>query len=114
MGVTRDAGVVADDVDGAEAVARRPCPRVDRARVGDVGRDCQHVDAAGRQVFGGVRKRRLLHVGEHQPHALGREPVGECPPDAAGTAGDHRHLAVEILHHVLLVPGSDSRNLGLL
>ena len=40
----------------------------------------------------------LVDVDQHELHALGREPLGHGPADAAGRAGDERGLALEGVH----------------
>ena len=43
-------------------------------------------------------ERRLLHVGEHEPHAVGGEPLRQGPADAARPAGDDGHPVPELVH----------------
>ena len=51
--------------------------RVDLVAVGHVGDHGDHLDATGAQVGGDGVERVGLDVGQHQPHALGREPLGQ-------------------------------------
>ena len=63
--------------------------------VGHVGRHRGGLDAGGGQFGGGPRQGGLLHVGQDEAAASGTEPVGDASAQAAGRAGDHRHLSLE-------------------
>ena len=43
-------------------------------------------------------EQRLVDVGQDDLHALGQEPLAQCPPDAAAAAGDDGGLAPQVLH----------------
>jgi ubiquinone biosynthesis protein len=81
-----------------EALDRAVGERIDVLGLRHVGTDRQRLRAAGAQLALRRRERRRLDVGDDHPHALGREPVRESPPDPAGAAGHDRDLAPEILH----------------
>ena len=69
VGARRDAGVVAHDVHGAEALERGRGQRLHVGLLADVGRHGQHVDAVGLDLRLGGRQRVLLDVGEHDVQA---------------------------------------------
>ena len=72
-----DAGVVAHDVDGAEALERRGGQRLHVGLLADVGAHGQHVDAVGLDLGLGGRQRVLLDVGEHEVQP-GRRRTGSA------------------------------------
>ena len=86
-------GVVHQDVNGAELVARRPdqAPRpLGRAHVGGHAED----RAAPRtQHRHGVVHQRLLQIVDHNAHAFANQAQGDSAPNAARRAGDRRDLA---------------------
>ena len=96
-----DAGVVAQHVDRPVGGVGGLGQRLDRGGRGHVGGHADHVGAAARQVGDGPVEGALLDVGQHEPHALGGEPLGQGPPDAAGAAGDDGDLPLQ-LHQLLL------------
>src|SRR5919202_6367418 len=53
------------------------------------------------QLLRGHRQRGLIHVGQHQAHALACTTFGEAPANAARRTGDDRDLIRECLHSVL-------------
>ena len=87
-----DAGVVAQDVRGAEPLDREFGERGDvglRGGVADARRDVAAVLGQPRRHLG---EPRLVDVGQHHVHALGDEPLGQRQPDTARRAGDDRDL----------------------
>jgi hypothetical protein len=94
------AGIVAQHVDGAEALEGGVGQRVDRVVVAHVGRHGQHgLDAVlGGERLGGPVERVALDVGQHHPHALPGEPLRQRQADARRRARDRRDLAREVVH----------------
>lgn len=92
------AGIVADDVHGAERVEGAPRERVDLVLARHVGLDGQHLGAAAGELAGRGGQRAGLDVGHDDLHALVRERRGERAADAARGAGHHRDPACESFH----------------
>ncbi len=101
-------GVVAQHVDGPEPLVGLIAQRHHRVEVGDVGLHPDHVEAVGGQVSHGGVEHRCLHVGQHHPHAFGREAGAHGSAHAAGAAGDHGHPTREVLHQRLSLMSSPS------
>ena len=57
-----------------------------------------HVGARLGELVRSLFEHGPLDVGEHDPHALGGEPLGEGAPDARRGPGDDRDLAGEVFH----------------
>jgi hypothetical protein len=70
-----DAGVVAQDVHGAEAFERRVGERLDLLGARDVGADAEDVRARRADRLDRGVERLGLDVGEDHLHALGRESL---------------------------------------
>ena len=84
-------------MDVAEPLERLRCERVDVVLETDVSRDRDHVGARLRELVRSLFEHGPLDVGEHDPHALGGEPLGERA-DARRGPGDDRDLAGEVFH----------------
>ena len=85
-----DAGVVDQDVEGAEGGGRGGGHRGDAGVVANVGDNRQRIELGG-----GAGDRLGIDVGDHHPGALGAEHPGDARAEAGGAAGDERGLAVE-------------------
>jgi hypothetical protein len=83
---------------GAELVERRVGQRANVVELRHVCADADHLRSRGGELLDGAGQRRPLHVGEREPHPLGREPTRDRAPDAARATGDHRDLAPERTH----------------
>jgi hypothetical protein len=94
----RDAGVVADEVRGAERPLGGDGERLDLVTLRDVGRHRDHSGPGRRDGLRRLVERHRLHVGQDDAHALGRERRGQRPPDAARGTGHDRRLLCEHLH----------------
>src|SRR5881296_291072 len=105
---SRDAGVVADDVHGAEGVERILRQLFDIFRFRDVGTDREHSGAALPHLGIGLIERALFDVREYNLHAFGGEALGEAAADAAGRAG-HDCYAVSKFLHAGSLPITDYR-----
>ena len=91
-------GVVAHHVHRAEGLERPVANPVDVGRHRHVGVDPDDAGTPGFEVGHGDRERRLLHVGQHEAHPGGGEPLGEGTADTAGAPGDDRHPVPELAH----------------
>ena len=92
----RDAGVVVENVDAAEALGGRAVHRGDVLLRGDVAAERDYV-ALG--VVGGLLDESLVDVRRaHQGPLAGEEQRG-LAAHAAPRAGDHADLSVEPSHH---------------
>ncbi len=86
--VALDAGVVAEQVDGAETLVGRIGESLHRVGVGDVGGN-PHYLLPGRGQLGDRRRERVrLDVGGDNRHPLGGEPERERLAHAAARPGD--------------------------
>jgi hypothetical protein len=91
--VHRHAGIVAGDVELAEAT-RRLGQRVDhRLLLGDVDPDWQHLLVGAGQLMRCLLNRILLDVGHHDVGAGFGKGRGDAEADARGRAGDDGCLA---------------------
>ena len=95
-----DARVVVHEVHRTEALEGGVAQRLHRGPVGDVGDHAEDLGPRAGQVVDRQLQRPCLNVAEDDPHALGGGLVGHGPADAAGAAGDHRHLALQVFHWV--------------
>ena len=102
-----DAGVVADDVDGAEPFERCCGERLHAGRVGDV-----RVDADGAELRGGCGQRVLLDVRDHHLHAFGEKGARDSLADPRRAARDDGDLPTE-LREIAHPAGCSGRTLGL-
>ena len=78
-----DPGVVAEQIDAAEAFEHGIGQRLHRGGIADIGR---HGDDP--ELGGGDVERLALDVGDHDLHALAREAGGHGPADPARTPRD--------------------------
>src|SRR4051794_21546325 len=62
---------------------------IDLIRVGHVGDDGPDVRAVGVETLDRSVQCRLLDVGQDDPDALCKEPLGQAQPDAAGRSRHH-------------------------
>ena len=97
-----DAGVVAEDVDGAERIERLARERFHGVRLRDVADDGGDGSARLLQRVGGFVERLRLDVREHHLHAVRGEPRGHALADAARRSGHDGDAVLELLHRVLL------------
>ena len=74
-----DAGVVVDEVHGAELLQGPVTQVADRRGVGHVGHGGDDVGAGRGELVRGLLERVLLDVGEHDLHPLGRGPSRPRP-----------------------------------
>ena len=93
-----DAGVVADDVGGAELVEDPVAKVFHRVGTGNVGLDGQHLSASRAQLSLSLFEGVCLDVREDDLHPLPSEALGHRKADAAGPARHHRHAVTEVLH----------------
>jgi hypothetical protein len=93
-----DAGIVADDVDGAEGAQRFLGGMLDRGAVRDVGDDSDGAGADGAH-FGERRVETVaIDVAEHDRHAVARKGPRQAEPDAGGGSGDDGGFSLELAH----------------
>jgi len=52
----------------------------------------------GRELGGRLVQRVLLHIAQHQVHAAGGRQARDLEAEARARAGDHRRLALVVLH----------------
>ena len=96
----RAAGVVDQDVDRTEALARGSVEGVDLGQVGEVGPHAQDRVAGGRlDRLRGLLGGRAVAGAERHMGALGGEGVGDRPPQPARPRADQRNLARETQVH---------------
>ena len=88
-----DAGVVAEQVDPAEARHHGVGEGLHRRRVAHVGHD-----AGDPELGGGGLESTGLDVGDHHGHALASQARRQRPADAAGPARDDRNPTRDALH----------------
>ena len=92
-----DAGVVHQNIEAAEVIQRHGDHVGDRRGLRHVGRRIAHLDAELRNDlglrFGDVF--RLAEAVEHDRGACCCERASNAEPDAAGRAGDERHVALQ-------------------
>ena len=92
-----DAGVVAQEVDRAEALRGPPREHLDVLPLRHIGGDREHV-----RGFADKRRRRLepvrVDVGHHDAHPLFREPARQREPDAARRTCDDSRSPDERVH----------------
>ena len=99
-GAVDDAGIVDQHVDAAEPRQRSREHRRGGGLVGDIGVE-RHMSCVPGSFDRGQQGDRLSRgfgraaMVDEDPRALGREPDGDRPSDAAGRAGHQRDLAVE-------------------
>ena len=93
-----DAGVVAKQVDGAEALVREGREGVDLLGTGHVGGRHDDLGAGGLDLGRRLLERVDLDVGDDDAHALAGGAAGERAPDPAPRARDHRDPTFELLH----------------
>ncbi len=95
-----DAGVVEQQVDFAERGHRRVRQRLHVFGARHIGAQADDRHAL-RLEFGDRHIECIfLHIGKHQLHAQRGTDPGEFLTETGRTAGDHRHLALELLHIV--------------
>jgi hypothetical protein len=70
----------------------------DVLRPGDVRRHGEHLGTTRLQRLRHGVERPCLHVGEHELHALVREPLGQRPPDPTRRPRNDGDASLEILH----------------
>jgi hypothetical protein len=92
------AGVVAQEVHGAEPANRRVPEGNDARRLRDVGGDGEDLGAALCQLARDRVHLRLIDVGQYQPGGSRRQLGGEGPADAVGGARDDGCLPGEVAH----------------
>ena len=95
-----DAGVVAEQMDGAEPLERGIAKLLHRGEIGDVAAHPDDVESFGLELAHRLGERVVIHVGQHHLHTLAGESFAHGPTDASGTTGDDRHLAGEYLDHL--------------
>ncbi len=88
-----DPGVVAQHVRGAESFDRELGEFVDRGLGRGVADRRRDVGTRLGEPGFDVAQLRRIDVGEHDPHPLRDEPLGEGQADARGTSGDHCDVA---------------------
>ena len=89
-------GVVDDAIEAAEAIERHRHGRLHLAFARDVARQRHRVERPGRAYLLRGRPRLCgIEVGDDDASALGAETPRGGQPDAAGAAGDNRHLLLE-------------------
>jgi hypothetical protein len=99
LGPGTDAGVVAEEVDGAVALHGRVAQPLHRRIVGDVADHPGGLKTFGPELLGRRDQRRLFDIGQDHLHPLAGEALAHGSTDAPGTAGDHCHPAGQVLHH---------------
>ena len=92
------AGVVAHHVHGAEPFERRCCECVDLGLDRHVGGDADELDAGAGDLGRRPLERAAFDVGQHQPHAVAAEALGERATDARCGAGDDGDLPARVEH----------------
>jgi hypothetical protein len=100
----RHAGVVEDDVHGAEASEGLVGHRLHLLQRTDITLDARRVEAVVLHRRHRGVERALLDVGEDHPRALRPEATRCRQADAAGAACDDGALSFKRVHVVLLVP----------
>ncbi len=98
-GLRRAAGVVEQTIKAAEFLDRLPDQRAHLAFNRDIG---PAEDAVGAELAGQCLAFRHATTGDDYPGAFRDENLGGSQPDAARRAGDHRNLAVQPSHVILL------------
>ncbi len=98
IGSSRDARVVADQIDLAEAVDHLVGEGEHLCLLADVDLHREGLHVGLTDLSHGDVERVLLDVGKHDRHALGREPGAQRPPDPAGGTCHDRDLALPELH----------------
>ena len=102
---TAAAGVVDEDVDGAEAVERRLGDARRCALLHEVLDDQHRLGAAGGDDLAGQLLQQIGAPGDDgEPRALARQRQGDAAADADAGAGHQRGLAFEIEVHSPLLP----------
>jgi hypothetical protein len=103
----RDARVVEEEVHGAERRFRRCRGPVEVLGFRHVGSHPDRFRSHGPHLRHGGLERVLLHVGEHELHALAGADAGELESESAPCSGDDGHPAGEVLHaRAPVVPGT--------
>jgi len=97
----RHAGVVADDVHGAEFLQRCLRQALDVCRLRHVGAHRQRGGARRVDLTRGLLQRRRFNISEHDLHAFARKALRQGAPDAARSPGDDRNLPSEFFHGLL-------------
>ena len=88
-----DAGVQAEDVDGAETVASRLDGIEPGLPVGDIQLTRHQPASVAAQVVLGMSEVVVPHIGHDHIHPPVEECFGNAEADAAGTSGDERRIA---------------------
>jgi len=101
-----DAGVVAEDVHGAERGEGRVLQGFHLVGLRDIHLHADHGGACRAELVGGAVEGVLLDVREHDLHALACESARHGEPESAGASGDHRDLAGKVLHGMSSSVGS--------
>ena len=94
--ISHDRGVVHEDVDAAERVDRGAGHRLRGRQVAHVDRDPDDVEAVTLQGTGGLAGGPLVDVGQHHRCTRFAERAPVRGADAAGAAGDDRHLPAQV------------------
>jgi len=95
--IARHAGVADDDVEPAVALHRGVDEQLRRRLVGHVTGDRRHLGSRGAQLVGRALELGGVARADDQRAAVAGELAGQQQAESAGRAGDHRHLAVEIV-----------------
>ena len=85
-------------MDGAVGGEGRISQGVDRGRVDDVGDEAGDVVAAVPKLADRLVEGGRFDVGQHHPHPLSCEGIGQGPADAAGPTGDDGGLPAQVVH----------------